>query len=226
MTDHEYTGKCWNLLACELEKLLASRNLHLDDLEDRASIHQEKVHRLKQSLLRPGCFPVLNTSEMQKVAEVFQLDDGELIRLRAAVLASSIEKMLMDRINQDDALQAAEMVLPVIFRAMEAQFSDNGDLGTIRGRDADQGKDGEQALEDALEALDSGDMALQLSYNVASHTERIAYVRAARNNFVTALAALNDVDDDIRSLRAWSVWYNDAKTGLESADSRLEDLGE
>jgi hypothetical protein len=34
--------------------------------------------------------------------------------LNAAILATAIERMLMDRINSEDALLAAEQILPII----------------------------------------------------------------------------------------------------------------
>ena len=52
---------------------------------------------------------------MEAVSEKLQLTDAEILRLRAAILTTSIERMLMDRINQDDALVAAEQMLPLIF---------------------------------------------------------------------------------------------------------------
>jgi site-specific recombinase XerD len=104
----------WNIFARELEDILALRGLRLTHLDDRAFIHREKVRRLRQSLLRPRSFPVLNPTEMDNVIVTFQLNDNEVLRLRAALLATAIEEMLMDRISSEDALFLAEHLLPVL----------------------------------------------------------------------------------------------------------------
>src|SRR5690242_18013470 len=107
MDDQSASGKRWNLFARELADILAVNHLGLGHLDDRAGIHREKVRRLIQSLSAPKSFPVLNAEEMELVIQKFQLGDEDVLRLRAALLATSIEKTLMDRINQDDALLAA-----------------------------------------------------------------------------------------------------------------------
>src|SRR5256885_13731819 len=150
MTIVQSTGKRWNLFARELEDILRAHHAELGFLDDRANIHQEKVRRLQQSLLKPKSFPTLTPEELDRVAEVFHLDDMEVMRLRAAVLVSAIERTLMDRINQDDALRAAETMLPVVREAMEKQFQEGNALGTIRGRDYDFGEDSEEQLESII----------------------------------------------------------------------------
>ena len=97
MATQDTSMKRWNIFAAELEDMLASRGVNLSLLDNRASIHREKVRRLRQSLLKPKSFPILSTDEMDKVIRVFGLNDTEVLRLRAAMLATSIEKMLIDR---------------------------------------------------------------------------------------------------------------------------------
>ena len=80
--------KRWNIFARELEDILASRGLRLGHLDDRAGIHREKVRRLRQSLLRPKSFPVLNPSEMEAVAETFQLKLYGAHRLGGSIAGS------------------------------------------------------------------------------------------------------------------------------------------
>jgi len=132
MANPNTSAKRWNLFARELEDILATRNLGLGHLDDRAGIHREKVRRLIQSLRVPKSFPVLNTEEIHYIIEEFAFSENDVLRLRAAVLATSIEKTLMDRINQDDALLAAEQLFPVIFKALQEQVGGISGLGTIR----------------------------------------------------------------------------------------------
>ena len=108
MNTNEPVKRRWNLFARELEDILTNHSLRLGQLDDRAGIHREKVRRLQKSLKVPKSFPTLNPSEMDVVIESCFLTENEVFRLRAAIIATSVEAMLMDRINQDDALKAAE----------------------------------------------------------------------------------------------------------------------
>jgi hypothetical protein len=225
MADQE---KRWNLFARELEDILATRHLGIGHLDDRAGIHREKVRRLIQSLGRPKSFPMLNAEEMEQIVKEFKLSDSEILRLRAAILAASIERTLMDRIGHDEALTAAEQIFPIIFEAMQEQINSSGGLGAVKGVDViPSGYDeSDMALDSALETIDAAVAALHLSRNVASHTERIKRAREARNSFEEALADLNEVDDDIRAIAVWQYWYDEAQKGVAAANERLEELGE
>lgn len=132
MNDRLASHGGWNLFARVLQEILVAHGLGLGHLDDRAHIHPEKVRRLQRSLRVPKNFPVLTIEEMEEVAHVFKLDWQEQIRLRAAVLATSIEATLMDRINQDDALKAAEQILPIIQRSLQEHEGELGGLAVAR----------------------------------------------------------------------------------------------
>ena len=51
-------------------------------------------------------YPHTTPAELERVYDVFDFTPEERLRVRAAILATAIEKMLMDRINADDALIA------------------------------------------------------------------------------------------------------------------------
>src|SRR5436305_5072632 len=95
--------KRWNLFARELETILATRNIDLDHLDEHSSVSRETVLRLSQSLRSAESFPILDVDEMESVVQSLRLSEEEVIRLRAAILATCIERMLMERINQDSA---------------------------------------------------------------------------------------------------------------------------
>ena len=99
METYETPPGGWNLFASVLQEILAAHGLGLGHLDDRANIHREKVRRLQRSLKVPKSFPVLNIDEMEQVITTCGLNRKEKIRLRAAVLATSIEETLMDRIS-------------------------------------------------------------------------------------------------------------------------------
>jgi len=228
MTGQTQSVKRWNLFARELEEILVTHNLSIGQLDDKIGVHREKVRRLKQSLLFPKSFPVLNTEEMEQVIDALGLDDAEVMRLRAAILATAIERMLMDRINQDDALLATEQLLFVISKAMQQEVQSVTGMGAIRGEDSipSNYNEGDLALEFVIDTINKGTIALHLSYNVSSHTERIERVQEARHHFEVAQAELDEVDDDLRLLTAWNYSYTEAQNRLAEANERLEDLGE
>ncbi len=228
MANQDTSTRRWNLFARTLEDILAAYNLGLEQLDQRAGIDSEKVRRLVQSLRTPKIFPVLNTEEMDLVVRTLQLGDEEVRQLRAALLATSIEKMLMDRINQDGALLAAEQSLPIILKALREQVSGITGLGGVRGGDG--GSDEDDALDTLLEwtrqLVDDAERTLHMSYHVNEHTERVARAREARAHYEEALAELEEADAHIRALRVWQNCYKTVQQGLVTANERLEDLGE
>jgi len=134
---------------------------------------------------------------------------------------------LMDRINQDDALLAAEQILPVILGAMREQMSGISGLGAVKGGDGGAGADyAGDFLESIWQALDDAELALSLSYGVSLHTRRIEKARYARIRFEEALTELEEAEDRIRALQIWQYSYDRAQGGLVAASERLEDLGE
>jgi hypothetical protein len=227
MDDQSASAKRWNLFARELEDILATYNIRLGHLDDRAGIHREKVRRLIQSLSTPKSFPVLNTEEMEQVIQTFQLSDEEVLRLRAALLATSIEKTLMDRINQDDALLAAEQAFPTILKALREQVSVTSGLGATKIGDGGAGANYAGNLLDSIwVAIDDAEIALHLSYDVHTHKRRVEKARYARTRYEEAQAELEEVQDRMSGLQVWQHYYDRTQVGLTAANERLEDLGE
>lgn len=219
--------KRWNLFARELEDVLAAYQLGLGHLDDRAGIHREKVRRLKQSLLTPISFPVLNVDEIEQVSEQLQLSYDDILRLRAALLATSIEKTLMDRIPQEDALLAAEQILPILLAALREQMKGTDGLGAIKGGDGSpDGAEPGDLLEPVSQAIDDAQLAFHMSFYTYTRTERIERVRYAQIRLEQALASLDEAQDEIRALSVWSHYQETAQQGLAEALERLEDLTE
>ena len=221
--------KRWNIFARELEDIMAIRQLRLTHLDDRAFIHREKVRRLTRSLLTPKSFPILNTDEMERIIRAFDLNENEILRLRAALLATAIEQMLMDRIQQDDALAATEQIFPTLLITMQQHRSASTAISAIRHDVAEEDLDEEAiidlALESALEAYDRAAMALHLS-TVNMQTERVKCAREALMGFERALAELDEVEGSILSTPSWHLWHTDIENGRLAAQKRLTELGE
>lgn len=79
-------------------------------MDDRTQIHRDNVCRLIYLLRSPKHCPVLNPEKRERIIESVALDETEILRVRAAILATSLEKMLMDRVSQFDALLASDGV--------------------------------------------------------------------------------------------------------------------
>ncbi len=217
----------WNLFASVLQEILAAHGLGLGHLDDRAHIHREKVRRLQRSLKIPKSFPVLNIDEMEHVIAVFGLNRQEKIRLRAALLATSIEETLMDRINPEDALKAAEQIFGIIEQALREHAHDLVGIGAIKGGSAMASDENEidRKLGNALSAIDHATLALHLSRNADSQVERVERAQQARDGFISACTELDKAAPSLKAHDAWQVWYDEAQHGLAAAQSRLTLLG-
>jgi hypothetical protein len=227
METYETPPGGWNLFASVLQEILAAHGLGLGHLDDRANIHREKVRRLQRSLKVPKSFPVLNIDEMEQVITTFGLNRKEKIRLRAAVLATSIEETLMDRISPDDALKAAEQILGIIEQALQEHAHDLAGIGAVKGGSIMMSEESEidRKLGNALTAIDHATIALHLSRNADSQVERVECAQQARASFMAALAELDKATPMLKVSDAWLVWHDEAQNGLTAAQNRLASLG-
>jgi hypothetical protein len=143
----------WNLFAAVLDDILRIHGIRLGQLDDRTCvdppIHPEKVRRLKRSLLLPKHFHVLSPDEIDTLVQAFGLSPREKIRLRAAMLTTAIEAMLMGRIPSGAALAAAKLFFPVIEQALLDHYGEFDD--TIRGDDDLLNEDYETPYDESVE---------------------------------------------------------------------------
>ncbi|HLG63642.1 MAG TPA: hypothetical protein VKY19_17000 [Ktedonosporobacter sp.] len=226
MNDHAIPQGGWNLFARVLQEILAAHGVGLGHLDDRAHIHREKVRRLQRSLKIAKSFPVLNIDEMEEVIAVFGLNRTEKIRLRAALLATSIEETLMDRIHPQDALRAAEQILGIIELALQEHAHELAGIGAVKGGSALSAEDEiDRKLGSALSAIDHATLALHLSRNADSQTERIERAQQAYTGFTLALDELDKAAPALKGDDAWQVWHAEAQKGMLAAQQRLKSLG-
>jgi hypothetical protein len=223
-----FSGREWNLFARVLQEILAEHGCGLGHLDDRAGIHPEKVRRLQRSLKVPKSFPVLNIYEMEQVTSAFQLNWEESLRLRAALLATSIEETLMDRINQHDALRAAEQILPIIEQALREHTDEEVGIGVVKGSGSmsvPEESEIDRVLGGALDLIDHATLALHLCSYADSQTERIERAQQAQSGFEKALKQLEKADPALKTSEVWRMWYGEARSGLSLAQERLALLG-
>lgn len=215
----------WNIFARELQNVLRRYNLDLSMLDDRVGIHPEKVRRLTQSLHSSKGFPVLNVDEMDQLITTLNLSEDEITRLRAAILAASVERTLMDRISPDDAREAANQIFPIIFQALEDESESDQGLGNTRGTDIDADDDSglDEVFGSVFAAIDAGEQALDLGSRMLS-AKKSSQLQLAVIHFTQALESLNTLPGDIRRGTAWRYWQHEAQLGLTTAQSLLARL--
>ncbi len=226
--DSQLRPRGWNIFARELESVLLVHGFRLGHLNDRAHIHPEKVRRLQQSLIKPR-FHVLPPEELEHVSVVFGFTDDEQLRLRAAVLATAMEDMLMDRIHPEDAFAAADQIFPLLFQALKAATDDTQGIGAIKGMPAEKQVEFDRldGIDEALDEIDSALLALHLSL-AGRVDKRTDYLHQARQGFISALSKLDQLPHDLRSDQAWIIWHAEAHSGLAAAERSLakQEFGE
>src|SRR5262245_59913771 len=104
----------WSLFACELDDILNDHGLrlgHLDNRKDAVGVplaHREMVRRLQHSLHMPTALPVLNPEQLDAVIQSIPFTHEEQDRLHAALLATAIQRLLVDRTTVVNARAIAE----------------------------------------------------------------------------------------------------------------------
>ena len=215
----------WNIFARELQDIMQARGNELGVIDDRTAIHREKVRRLQRSLLTPKRFPLLSPHDLDMLIHVFGLTGDEVIRLRAAILATSVEATLMGRIAQRDALRAAEQVFEITLESLRVEdhalqvVRTGNEYAAQTPVDSDSGP---LALESALAAIDWGILSMHLAMQSNSYTQRMAYLQQARASFDFALQEIDATEDTATE----DVWREEARRGLGIVTAELDDLGE
>jgi hypothetical protein len=260
----------WNLFAQALEDLLRAHDntplSRLDNLRERPGdeldpddslsprelVHREKVRRLVESLNEPGTFPILSRDDLERVTRYFRLDDGERRRLRVAMLATHIQRLLYERYGEKHdqeervraasiALRGAEALLPSLDETLRDEAVDADEESVYREAHGALLTEGamamtadpspldprrlDQALAGALDAIDRGTLALSLSASAPSSAERLERARAARDAFSDALERLDEQEASVRASEVWRLWHDEARRGYDEADERVIDLG-
>jgi integrase len=105
----------WNIFARELEDVLRAHKMRIGQLDDcDVALHREKVRRLQRSLTSYKHLITLNPDELDRVIVFLGLSEEEQRRLQAALLATGVERALMDRIEPQQALHLASDLLPFL----------------------------------------------------------------------------------------------------------------
>jgi hypothetical protein len=217
--------KRWNLFARELEDLLRKRDRELNDLMSEGLLHSEKVRRLKQSLVYPR-FHLLSPEDLEQVITVFCLSGEEQLRLRAAILATAVEETLMNRIDPENALRAAEEIFPILLRALQKRLKQQRGLAATRRPMMEEPRS-DDAMELILERFDHAMLALHLSRQGSTLIEQMEQGTMARDRFLAVLADLEALcasDPALENNEAWQLWHQETQKGLVAVSHVLQRL--
>ena len=216
----------WNIFARELEQVLAARGSQLGKLDDSGVVeHPEKVRRLQHSLTTPKHFPVLNPEEIARLVTTMNLTDDEQNRLRAALLATAVERVLMDRLMPDVALMAANDVYEICLAVMrddpERLLTSVRD-GRLRGNITKE----DELLGEALDLIDNATLALHGAHIAVNEQTKMDYAVTAAETFARAMTTLRAVGIPPEFKQAWQAYMDEASEGETFAQSLLGGKGQ
>ena len=208
----------WNIFARELENVLSARNLRLGHLDDRGIVqHPEKVRRLQHSLEAPSRFPVLNPDEIERLVDTLRLSAEEQCRIRAALLATAVERVLMDRLQPAAALMAANDVYEICLAVMREDptrtMSAAVRAGVSRGDGRGDGDTDEALFAEALDLIDAGTLALHGASDALTPQAKRAHARSAELSFGRALTLLQGISAPLEQRSDYEAYVREAHEG-------------
>lgn len=142
------SSRRWNLFARVLQDVLAAHGCRLGQVSARTSIHPAKLARLQASLdqLHPKRFPLLPRQDIDEIIRAFHLSSEEQLQLRAAVLATAAERVLMNSLDPENALLAAEQFFAATVDELRRHGGEVSGLGAYArgsGSDGDESDEGD-----------------------------------------------------------------------------------
>ncbi len=213
-------GAKWNIFARELEHILEEHGSRIGKLNDNPAIglHPQAVSRLQTSLAHPKPLVIINPEDLDRIILVYDMNDTEQLRLRAAVLATAVERVLMDRIDPDTALMAADGVFHILLTALKtrpdlAKALRNSPFLAAASLTVPADV---VSLDVAFDALDQAMMDLHLARQspVAVQAHMAAH---ALQEFEAVLEAFGRCSADDRMTGEWAYGRNEASRGCDQA---------
>ena len=221
-----HSEQCENLFARELVQILAVRGLQLEQLADLVDIQPAVIQRLQRSLQNPTFSPVLSSDEMELMVEALLISSTEQARLKAALLATAMKRLLKDQLGLASARQITEQIYPLLLDAsVQTDLDILGDRDRGQDHDASEDVEADRNWSAIWEAMDAADLALQLSRGL-SETEQLRKLQEARGRLEEALARLEDLNKVIKTLPIWHTWHQRASKEHKAVIKRLRALGE
>lgn len=219
MADSAAYSVRWNIFARELESILTAHGWELGHLDDRGVVYnREKVRRLQKSLTSPGHLATLNPDEMQRLIDILHLNEFEQKRLRASLLATAVERTLLDRVNKDVAFTASQQVYAVLLGAME---EDPTRITGIKGYSTFIDED--NALDDSVSGrvLYLLDRAILLLHIAREAPTRQARQTNARESIDIVAHVLHLLRENSHESAEWPNWWREAELVQQMAEEVL-----
>jgi hypothetical protein len=213
-----------NLFARELVQILAAHGLKLEQLADLVDIQPISIQRLQKSLSDPAFAPILSPDELELLVSALLITGTEQRRLKAALLATAIQRLLKSQLGLSSARQIVGQIYPLLLDTsmkVDLEFLGAEERGD---HDASEDVEADMAWSAIWEAMDAADLALQLSNGLVSYSEQRRKVQEARSHLEEALAELEGLNKAIRSLPIWRTSHQRASKELKAVDSRLKAL--
>lgn len=129
---------------------------------------------------------------------------------------------LMDRVDPETALMAADNVFTILFEVMRAQPDSIMNKGVKAGMMTDKGDEaGDEAFSQALDLFDRAMLALHVSRNAATFQAQVVHAREAFDAFSQAMDCLRQTQSPPPQSEDWRYWFDEVSAGLKMAESLM-----
>jgi len=219
-------------------------SLHTVIVDDRRTpplrIPPLQIMRLKQAT-KDGCTMsvTLNPAQLEAVRDKFNLDDEDMRVLKAALLAESGVRLLLDRIPPDEALKIANGIFHMMLEADTETLDTYGvDIEGVRGIDDEMfdelsfplvalEQEYRQELEPVAQVYDEAVVWLNRAYDLDDTNRRRMYIKLVCSLLDSArsfLASLSLPAEAVPLIDAWSSYIQ--QTWLEAIELGSSEAGQ
>ena len=213
----------WNIFARELDAILRAHGsrIGLLDNHEEIALHPQVVQRLLRSLHSPKPLVVLNPDVLTNIIQVYAMSIDERRRLKAAILATAVQRILMDRVDASLVLMISNNVFDLLLAAFVAHPALES---LVRQSSFTSPPNGTEAtpLFEALDVLDQCTVELHLTLQTESDEERRRMALQTYQAFGFALTLLEQCSQDVRQAPDWEYWYREAQSGRQQVYRVLE----
>jgi len=198
------------------------RNISVEYPTTIKDISSEQLRRLHEAASGNCNISVaLNSHELEAVQEAFQFSQEDIRRMRAALVAESILRFLLNRIEAPKAVQISETFFHLFFDANDSEFI------TLRSRmikdiRADErtpeqivaDASGQSSLEAAIEAYEHALLWLDTARVEPNPILRRGYLAMVSSLLTSAHEQLTEIPDPTAQIADWQVAVVQAMTDI------------
>ncbi len=209
----------WNIFARELAAVLELHGARIGQLNDHPKIclHPMMVSRLLKSLSTPKPLVLLNPEDLDLVIKEYGLTSDQQYRLKVAVLATAVERVLMDRVDPDTALMAANEVFHILEESLKtSSIAFRG--GKNPFLTAPPSTPAANGMEAALELYDQAVQDLYLAQQTPPDL-RPSSSQKALQSFALAMESFERCPASEKQTGDWAFWYHETERGREQAQA-------